>query len=258
MNIVVLMAGAGKDFEEQGHSYPKYLLEIHNKPIIQRVVESLKNLGDNIICIIRKEDQEKFFLGDMMNSYYTYRRENTNYMRINRDPVTPTGHATEVFTNWAIEYIKKAENEKSPFFMYLAYNAPHDPLQPPKEWLEKVQAREPGISDRRSRLVGLIEHLDYNVGRVVKALEDSNQLENTIIIFTSDNGGWVKAEANNGPHRGWKSDMYEGGTCVPFAIYWKTNLKACRRDNLVMMTDVFPTICDFADIDIEIIREEFP
>ena len=66
MNIVVLMAGAGKDFEEQGHSYPKYLLEIHNKPIIQRVVESLKNLGDNIICIIRKEDQEKFFLGDMM------------------------------------------------------------------------------------------------------------------------------------------------------------------------------------------------
>lgn len=66
MNIVILMAGAGKDFEEQGHSYPKYLLEIHNKPIIQRVVESLKNLGDNIICIIRKEDQEKFFLGDMM------------------------------------------------------------------------------------------------------------------------------------------------------------------------------------------------
>lgn len=66
MNIVILMAGAGKDFEDQGHSYPKYLLEIQNKPIIQRVVESLRSLGDNIICIIRKEDQEKFFLGDMM------------------------------------------------------------------------------------------------------------------------------------------------------------------------------------------------
>lgn len=66
MNIVILMAGAGKDFEEQGHSYPKYLLEIQNKPIIQRVVESLKNLGSNVICIIRKEDQERFFLGDMM------------------------------------------------------------------------------------------------------------------------------------------------------------------------------------------------
>lgn len=66
MNIVILMAGAGKDFEAQGHSYPKYLLEIQNKPIIQRVIDSLKNLGNNIICIIRKEDQEKYFLGDMM------------------------------------------------------------------------------------------------------------------------------------------------------------------------------------------------
>lgn len=66
MNIVILMAGASKDFEEQGHSYPKYLLEIHNKPIIQRVVNSLEKLGDKIICIIRKEDQEKFFLSDMM------------------------------------------------------------------------------------------------------------------------------------------------------------------------------------------------
>ncbi len=66
MNIVILMAGAGKDFEEHGHSYPKYLLEIHNKPIIQRVVDSLKDLSEHLICIIRKEDQEKFFLGDMM------------------------------------------------------------------------------------------------------------------------------------------------------------------------------------------------
>lgn len=66
MNIVILMAGAGKDFETQGHSYPKYLLEIQNKPIIQRVIDSLKNIGDSITCIIRKEDQERFFLGDML------------------------------------------------------------------------------------------------------------------------------------------------------------------------------------------------
>lgn len=66
MNIVILMAGAGKDFEAQGHAYPKYLLEIQNKPIIQRVVDSLKNLGNKIICIIRKEDQERYYLGDMM------------------------------------------------------------------------------------------------------------------------------------------------------------------------------------------------
>lgn len=66
MNIVILMAGASKDFEEKGMSYPKYLLEIHNKPIIQRVVESLEKLGNNIVCVIRKKDQEDFFLGDTL------------------------------------------------------------------------------------------------------------------------------------------------------------------------------------------------
>ena len=191
------------------------------------------------------------FLGDMMNSYYTYRRENTNYMRINREPVTPTGHATEVFTNWAIDYIRKAKKDKKPFFMYLAYNAPHDPLQPPAEWLEKVVAREPGISETRSRLVGLIEHLDHNIGRVIDELERSGQLDNTIIILTSDNGGWVRSEANNGPHRGWKGDMYEGGISVPCAIYWKGKTKPRAIENLVMMTDIFPTICDFINIGIE-------
>jgi dTDP-glucose pyrophosphorylase len=60
------MAGTSKDFEDQGHQYPKYLLELQNEPIIQRVADSLKNLGDKVICIIRKEDQEKFYLGDMM------------------------------------------------------------------------------------------------------------------------------------------------------------------------------------------------
>lgn len=66
MNIVILMAGAGKDFENNGQSYPRYLSEIQHEPIIQRVVSSLENLGNKIICIIKKEDQEKFFLGDMM------------------------------------------------------------------------------------------------------------------------------------------------------------------------------------------------
>jgi len=66
MNILILMAGAVKDFEEKGHSYPKYLLEIQNKPIIQRIIESLENVGNKITCIIRKEDQEKYYLADSL------------------------------------------------------------------------------------------------------------------------------------------------------------------------------------------------
>ena len=64
MNILILMAGSYRDFKEKGLSFPKYLIEIQNKPIIQRIIESLENVGENITCIIRQEDQEKYFLGD--------------------------------------------------------------------------------------------------------------------------------------------------------------------------------------------------
>ena len=66
MNILILMAGAAKDFEENGHSYPKYLLEIQNKPIIQRIIESIVNVGNNITFIIKQEDQEKYYLADTL------------------------------------------------------------------------------------------------------------------------------------------------------------------------------------------------
>ncbi len=66
MNIIVLMAGAAPDFEEKGYSYPKYLIEIQNKPMIQRSIESLNKLSRRIICIIRKEDQEKYFFADTL------------------------------------------------------------------------------------------------------------------------------------------------------------------------------------------------
>lgn len=66
MNIIILMAGQSKDFEKKGHSYPKYLLDIQNKPMIQRIIDSLQNINGKITCMIRKEDQEKYFLGDTL------------------------------------------------------------------------------------------------------------------------------------------------------------------------------------------------
>ncbi len=64
MNIIILMAGASEDFAEKGHTYPKYILELQHRPMIQRIIESLENIGEKILCIIKKEDQEKYFLGD--------------------------------------------------------------------------------------------------------------------------------------------------------------------------------------------------
>lgn len=66
MNILILMAGNTEDFEEKGYCYPKYLIEVQNKPMIQRIIESLENVGDKITCIIKKENQEKYFLGDTL------------------------------------------------------------------------------------------------------------------------------------------------------------------------------------------------
>lgn len=66
MNILILMAGASSDFQEKGFLYPKYLIELQGKPIIQRILESVKNLGNNPTCIIKKQDQEKHFLGDTL------------------------------------------------------------------------------------------------------------------------------------------------------------------------------------------------
>ena len=191
------------------------------------------------------------FLGDMMDDYYTHLRRGHNYMRLNQDTISPEGHATDLFTSWAIEYFNEARKKEKPFFLYLAYNAPHIPLQPPSNWLKRVRQREAGISEKRTKLIALIEHLDYNIGLVYKALQETEQLDNTLIIFCSDNGGDFGAEANNGPVRGFKGDMYEGGIKVPCTIYWKGHFKTREVDNIVMMSDIFPTLCDFINIPVK-------
>jgi len=81
------------------------------------------------------------FLGDMMDDYYTHLRHGINYMRLNDKVVNPEGHATDVFTDWALDYLSTRKKDANPFFMYLAYNAPHDPVQPPDEWVQKVKKR---------------------------------------------------------------------------------------------------------------------
>ncbi|MEI7828758.1 MAG: sulfatase-like hydrolase/transferase [Prolixibacteraceae bacterium] len=189
------------------------------------------------------------FLGDMMEDYFTHIREGNNYVRINDKVVSPVGHATEIFTGWALDYLKKQENSKEPFFLYLAYNAPHDPIQPPVEWLTKVQKRETGISEKRARLVALIEHLDDQISLVLKQLESSGQVKNTLIIFVSDNGGNLSFGANNGPYRGGKGDLYDGGIRIPGGMMWHNVIRPGRvTDRLMLLMDLYPTICDIAGI----------
>ena len=189
------------------------------------------------------------FLGDMMDDYYNHRRHGINYMTWGTETVDPQGHATDLFTEWACDYITDQAKHDQPFFLYLAYNAPHTPIQPPKDWLDKVKAREPNISDKRAKLVALIEHMDDGIGKVVARLDETNQSENTLVIFTSDNGGQINVGANNGPLRDGKQSMYEGGLKIPCGVRWPARMSGGTETNFRAMTmDIFPTVCDAAGV----------
>ncbi len=192
------------------------------------------------------------FLGDMMDDYYEHRRHGINYMRLDRRTIEPTGHATDLFSQWACDYLLSRTKEKTPFFLYLAYNAPHTPIQPPEEWLQRVREREPTISQRRAKLVALIEHLDDGIGRVLQCLQATGLDANTLIVFTSDNGGQLSAGANNGPLRDGKQSMYEGGLRVPACFVWPGQIQGGTVSDRVALTmDLLPTLCDVADVPVE-------
>ena len=219
-------------------------------------------------------DRFQGYLGDMMDDYYNHRRHGINYMRDDRREIDPKGHATDLFTQWAVEYINghaeeevtedgsrassatKPRIEQKPWFLYLAYNAPHTPIQPPEAWYEKVKAREQAngdtvISDKRAKIVALIEHMDAGIGEVLTALKKSGQYENTVIVFTSDNGGQANVGANNGPLRGEKQQMYEGGLRIPGCIRVPNQTKPGSTSHTVCCTaDFFPTIVDLAGIEV--------
>lgn len=192
------------------------------------------------------------FLGDMMDDYNTHRREGHNYMYLNDREIDPIGHATDLFATWSAEYVARQASNDDPFFLYLAFNAPHTPLQPPAEWLERVTERNPSLPEKRAKLVALIEHMDYNVGRVMEALRKSGQFENTLVVFASDNGGDRGAMADNGPTRGAKGDMFEGGLRVPCAVRLPGVYEGGRRnDDFIMLMDFLPTFCDMLGIPVE-------
>jgi arylsulfatase A-like enzyme len=185
------------------------------------------------------------FLDDKMDDYYTHLRNNINFMRRNKDIITPLGHATDLFTNWAVDYIKSQENKQDPFFLCLAYTAPHTPLQPREDWLKKIKQRELGISDTRAKLIALIEHMDDGIGKLIHELKISGKYDNTLIIFLSDNGGKLENEANNGNIRGGKGSFYEGGVRVPAIFVWPGHIQAGSTNNQRAITmDVLPTISD--------------
>jgi arylsulfatase A-like enzyme len=182
-----------------------------------------------------------------MDDYYHHRRQGVNWMRLNDQEIDPEGHATELFTNWAIEWIDQNNVQSKPFFLFLSYNAPHFPIQPPAVSLNDVRSRYPTLSDERQRNVALVEDLDAQIGRVIRALGKSKQLDNTLILFVSDNGGSLPHAQSNGHLRGGKQDFFEGGIQVPAFVFWKDKISSGKVNQDVMLhMDILPTLLDVA------------
>ncbi len=160
-----------------------------------------------------------------------------------------TTYLTDDFTDKAVDYINKSSKEKNPFFIYLAYNAPHAPLQAPSKYLERTTH----ISNKfRSVYAAMVLAVDDGIGRIWSALESNKIDDNTMIIFLSDNGGvGVNGQAMNYPRRAFKGNMFDGGIRTPFAIYWKGRIQpGSTYDETISSLDIFPTVATAAGFDV--------
>ena len=161
--------------------------------------------------------------------------------------MNPDGHLTDYLTNEAVKAIEK--NKNRPFFLYLAYWAVHSPLQAKKEDYEKLFFIE--NHDERV-LASMVMTVDRGVGKIRDVLKKNNIDDNTIIIFTSDNGapGYIGLPDLNKPYRGWKLTHFEGGIHVPFIVSYPNKIpKGTTYNGRVSNLDIFSTVASVAGVD---------
>ncbi|MBS0478748.1 MAG: sulfatase-like hydrolase/transferase [Proteobacteria bacterium] len=153
--------------------------------------------------------------------------------------VEERSYLTDAFTREGVSFIER--HKKQPFFLYLAYNAPHVPLQAP----DKYYARFPEIQDPAKRTyAAMVSALDDGVGAIMQKLKDSGLDRNTLVIFLSDNGcaGYLKGACSNAPLSGFKGTHLEGGIRVPFIMRWPGRIPAGRVDDRqISSLDIVPT-----------------
>ncbi|TXG38381.1 sulfatase family protein [Seonamhaeicola maritimus] len=161
-------------------------------------------------------------------------------------------YLTTALSRDAAKFVKESDD---PFCLYLAYNAPHAPLEAPKELIDKYAH----IKNKQRRVyAAMVDAMDQGIGMVVKALEESGKLDNTLIFFISDNGGIVdktrkeseprrktKDWGDNTPYRGGKGSMFEGGHNVPFIAHWPKGITSGQTYELpISALDIAATLVD--------------
>jgi arylsulfatase A-like enzyme len=173
----------------------------------------------------------------------------------NEKLLSEPGHVTDLIASEAIHWIESRGS--APFFLYVPFTAVHLPIKEPDEWLRRVPASIQGDVPRH--YAACVMHLDDAVGRILATLDKTKRRENTLLVFTSDNGGSTaenndlqypddqcpngKLPGNNHPWRGQKGTLYEGGTRVPTIVSWPGRARHGTVNQPVQIIDWMPTLC---------------
>ena len=189
------------------------------------------------------------------HDYFKSKEGNTHYLaplESNFKTPDPITYLTDDKGNECVDFIKR--HQKEPFFLYASFNAPHTPLQA----LEKDLELYKHIKDEKRRTYAAMVHrLELNVGKIISTLKDQKLDQNTFIVFLSDNGGPVDANAScNAPYNGQKGILLEGGIHVPFVMSWPGNIpENVTYDQPVSALDIAATFFELSGGSIN--KEEF-
>ena len=178
----------------------------------------------------------------------------------NGKPLDEDGYSTTLIADEAVKIIKNI-NEDKPLFLYIAFNAPHTPIQAENDVIELFTDIE---DEFERKYAANIYALDREIGKIIDSIEDQEILDETIILFFSDNGpvfdvdpiarviapDLLSAKGNSGDLRGSKLSAYEGGIRVPAVIYWKGVLEKSKSEQFFFAQDILPTFLTAASIEI--------
>ncbi|MDQ5929844.1 MAG: arylsulfatase, partial [Bacteroidota bacterium] len=195
------------------------------------------------------------FLHGQIDQYtHLYKNGDKSWYR-NGEFIEEKGHATDLITTEALQWLSEKRDPNKNFFLEVAYSAPHFPLQEEQKWKDPYMntIKDPSRRD----FAAAMSHLDYSIGILLNKLKEQKLDKNTLIIFMSDNGAmqnWDSKNEYNGQHpsnttlgdnrplRDWKTSNYEGGIRVPCLFYWKDHLKEYKNGSYISIIDVMPSI----------------
>ncbi|EDM27063.1 N-acetylgalactosamine 6-sulfatase (GALNS) [Lentisphaera araneosa HTCC2155] len=184
------------------------------------------------------------FCSGHWGNYYSPMLERNNQI------VPGQGFIIDDFTNKAIDFIEK--NQDNPFFVYLPYATPHSPMQIPDRWWDKYDKKDDfkmpvKVNNHLKAALAMCENIDYNVGRLLKKLDELNLSDDTIVLYMSDNG--PNGDRWNGGMRGRKGSVYEGGLRSPLVIQWPRKIPPAREVKQISgVIDLMPTLADLCDV----------